>query len=785
MKLVSFDVWDTILRRKCAPDENKLAAAKYIYLMHYNILKDEYKNIFSIDNARKQKELFIAEESCKKGYDSEYCMHDVFSLLCREIFNENIDIDIEKLVQKLIDVEVNHEINITYLDSEIINIAEKYKNEDKIYISDFYMKKEDLDKILARFNDKLGLVNGYVSCDYQINKKSGRLFSKAEKDFNISPENHIHYGDNPDADLYPAKNLGINAVLFQPESETKLKLEKEKRFQDRKNGIVSYFNLNNPNVNSSNSLVNIGSEYALIFFCFVMEIIEYAVKNKFNKIYYCTREGEFYSKIHKIIKENGEFSSIIPDYEIIEVSRMATFAPSLYEFSLKELKRIWTQYHSQSFSDLYKALNIDTAPYIKYFEKYSIKVNEKITSIYNDEKVINLLNDDEYAAKMREETALKRSNLKEYMKTKGINEKTEKILLVDIGWRGSIQDNIALIYPEIQVDGYYFGLFKSFYDNVKNTAKYSFMNYDDTPEYMWVLKFVDPVEMICNSASGSTTGYEKIDNQYMAVKVNYKEEDIVYENFIKYFQEGVLSTIKHLVTVSDTYSLVSSEYKENALKLLEKLAGNPEKILASAYFSLTHNEMFGKGCIEKKEGNLNWKLKLLSIFSKKYREKLFSKIENSHWPQGMLVNNSLGRFCDEYNKKIKKETALNAARESKAFNKQIDFAYLEDNTLSPMHYIDKLIINEDYIEIEGWLLLHNIPSENVKICIKIESDNNVYYDTKEIIRTDVTKHINDGTDYNKSGFVCRIPAIICGQQNNFHIYLISLYNEKYYQIKIH
>lgn len=289
MKLVSFDVWDTILRRKCAPDENKLAAAKYIYLQHYNILKDEYKNIFSIDNARKQKELFIAEEICKKGYDSEYLINDVFSLLCKEIFNENIDVDIKQLVQHLIDIEVNHEINVTYLDSEIINIAEKYRNEDKIYISDFYMEKEDLDKILARFNNKLGLVNGYVSCDYQLNKKSGRLFSKAEKDFNISPENHIHYGDNPAADLYPAKSLGINAVLFQPENETKLKLEKEKRFQDRKNGIISYFNLNRPNINSSNTLINTGSEYALIFFCFVMEIIEYAVRNKFNKIYYKRR----------------------------------------------------------------------------------------------------------------------------------------------------------------------------------------------------------------------------------------------------------------------------------------------------------------------------------------------------------------------------------------------------------------------------------------------------------------------------------------------------------------
>ena len=39
-KIISFDIWDTIIKRKCHPEEVKLATARYIILKYENKLKD-------------------------------------------------------------------------------------------------------------------------------------------------------------------------------------------------------------------------------------------------------------------------------------------------------------------------------------------------------------------------------------------------------------------------------------------------------------------------------------------------------------------------------------------------------------------------------------------------------------------------------------------------------------------------------------------------------------------------------------------------------------------------
>ena len=76
-------------------------------------------------------------------------------------------------------------------------------------------------------------------------------------------------------------------------------------------------------------LYNIGIALSPILYFFVYEIIEYAILNKINKVYYFTREGETFIKIHELIKKNSPFEVEIPECEILEVSRMATFAASL------------------------------------------------------------------------------------------------------------------------------------------------------------------------------------------------------------------------------------------------------------------------------------------------------------------------------------------------------------------------------------------------------------------------------------------------------------------------
>ena len=65
-KIISFDIWDTIIKRKCHPEEVKLATARYIVLKYENKLKEKYKNIYEILKTRDE----IEAEECKKNKEN-------------------------------------------------------------------------------------------------------------------------------------------------------------------------------------------------------------------------------------------------------------------------------------------------------------------------------------------------------------------------------------------------------------------------------------------------------------------------------------------------------------------------------------------------------------------------------------------------------------------------------------------------------------------------------------------------------------------------------------------
>ena len=119
-KIISFDIWDTIIKRKCHPEEIKLATARYIVLKYESELKDKYKNIYEILNRRDE----IEAEECKKnkenGHDDECKILDVFKILQKEIFkNEKQDISEELLAE---------EKRSTIINPEILPIFKKYKD---------------------------------------------------------------------------------------------------------------------------------------------------------------------------------------------------------------------------------------------------------------------------------------------------------------------------------------------------------------------------------------------------------------------------------------------------------------------------------------------------------------------------------------------------------------------------------------------------------------------------------------------------------------------------------
>lgn len=103
-KIISFDIWDTIIKRNCPPEEVKLNTAKYIYLKYYNILNEKYKNIYEILKRRNEIEERLCKENSSKGYDNECRILEVFNNLEKEIFNENVNI-----ANELVNVEIEQE----------------------------------------------------------------------------------------------------------------------------------------------------------------------------------------------------------------------------------------------------------------------------------------------------------------------------------------------------------------------------------------------------------------------------------------------------------------------------------------------------------------------------------------------------------------------------------------------------------------------------------------------------------------------------------------------------
>lgn len=618
-KIISFDVWDTIIKRKCHPEEIKLYTANYIVLRYENKLKEKYKDIYEILKTRDEIEARMCKKNQESGKDDECRILDVFKELQKEIFETKI----EDISEELLKSEIEQEKRVIYINPEILPIFEKYKDLKMYCISDFYMSGESIKELLDYLKVPVKIEKIYSSADYLLNKRTGNLYKKAEKEIGIKPKDHIHVGDNQYSDIEVAQNLGIETIKttktefeFEPQKGRKLNFDLsciKKEDQEKKEQIF-------------NSGVDIG---AILYF-FGYSIVEYAIKNNIKKVYYATREGETFIKIHELIKKNNPFGVEIPECEIIEVSRMATFAASLKEFSIAELLRLWSQYQSQSMKALFKTLAIDINKYQSYMEKYNIDIEEKIDWPWFNMKVQKLCADKEFTDKINVEIKKKREELLEYFeKKKGITNNEEPMFMVDIGWRGTIQDNLAHIFTNKKIGGYYLTLYDFYNLQPENTYKISYIDEKEIRNNE-VASMITILEWIYNPGTGSAVGYK----DGKAIRKAKEKETRIVEEYIKPLQKGMFEAAKVINKYMKYHPYQAQETKEYVYDLIKNIKKKPSKKLVEAYYNMVFNDTFGTAEYVEKEDKLSFMQKL-NIF------KCRDKLRNEPWKEAFIIYNDM------------------------------------------------------------------------------------------------------------------------------------------------
>ena len=618
-KIISFDIWDTIIKRKCHPEEVKLATAKYIILKYEDKIKDKYKNIYEILNKRDN----IEAEECKKnkeeGHDDECKIEEVFKKLQKEIFKE----EVEDISNELIKAEIEQEKEVIYINPEILPILEKYKDLKMYCISDFYMSAENLKELLDYLEIPVKIEKIYSSADYLLNKRTGNLYKKAEEELKIKPEQHIHVGDNQYSDIEMANSLGIETIKTT-KTEFDFVPEKARKFNFDLSCVKK------ENNSKENKLFNAGVDLAPLLYFFGYSIVEYAIKNNIPTVYYATREGETFIKIHQIIKQNNPFGVRIPDCEIIEVSRMATFSASLKEFSVSELLRLWSQYRIQSMKALFKTLAIDIEPYKQYLGKYDLNIDENIIDPWFDLRIQKLCADDEFKSKIQVKINKKRNELLKYFENKKqITNDDKPMFMVDIGWRGTIQDNLAHIFTNKKIGGYYLTLYDYYNLQPKNTYKISYLS-DKNIRDNEVASIITLLEWIYNPGTGSVVEYK----QGEAIRKAKSEETKIVKEYIMPLQNGMFEAAKIINEYMKYHPYEAEETKLYVYELIRKIKTEPSKELIEAYYSMVFNDTFGTAEYVEKDDKLTTMQKL-NIF------KCRDMLRRENWKEAFIVYNDI------------------------------------------------------------------------------------------------------------------------------------------------
>jgi FMN phosphatase YigB (HAD superfamily) len=83
-----------------------------------------------------------------------------------------------------------------------------------IAISDMYLSTEALEGLVREIVGFSPVDKIYVSCDFDLTKRSGQLFAKVAAQENVQPRRMLHLGDDKHSDVAMARAAGCQAILL-------------------------------------------------------------------------------------------------------------------------------------------------------------------------------------------------------------------------------------------------------------------------------------------------------------------------------------------------------------------------------------------------------------------------------------------------------------------------------------------------------------------------------------------------------------------------------------------
>lgn len=434
--LYSFDVFDTLLRRKTLDPvgifyyvQTKLQTSSLNFPGYF---RNNYQRIRRQTESQ-LRDYYRKSTFLRKSKLIEIQFEEIFSRLK---FLYHLTTEQINYLKKL---ELEAELQTIDAISEQITACLTLKNsgEKVVLISDMYLPAPFIKKLLYKVNPELAELPLFLSSTTGEQKSTGTLYLRVFKSLDYRFERWLHHGDNYHADIKMANSLGIETVFLKKQSYIPYERAIVNRIPHYDGYLVAglFANYRMKTSNSSDYY-----SYAFISTYFVPYVnwaLKHALANRTETVYFLSRDGHYLKLIADVL-------ITIKGYPLrtkyLYGSRKAWRIPSFINEIDEEFFSAFGNFESLTdFNSVLEALALNEEQFDQFFSELNhLKMRSKITSAEKQQLIYAAKNSADYRIYLLAYAKEKRICIRHYLQQE-INP-NEKFVCIEYWGRGYTQD---------------------------------------------------------------------------------------------------------------------------------------------------------------------------------------------------------------------------------------------------------------------------------------------------------------------------------------------------------
>lgn len=446
---VLIDLFDTILGRRVEPEYVKLMWAKRLKLA-----TGLGTSVSELHKMRVAIEAELCSANLDRGFDDEFRHLE----MCQALFKRlNASGDLPSHITsaafhhlgEALELALEREVQFVYEGTRELLEHLQQKGIPVYIVSDTFYSTRSI-RSLLQHHGILKLVTGlFLSSEVLVTKRRGRLYSQVLSALNLEPGRCLMLGDNRFSDIESSGLHGIPSILVEHGIGAECRVNEQISEQRLKTFVSTQ--LGRP--------ANDFSDLAFSLHAFIGRLYQEVVRQNLNDILFCSREGLLLKTLFEQYQEQlGVPSKIRTHY--FYTSRLSSFMPSLGPLADEHFERLFRQYIHLSIRSFLLNLQFREEIIIELAEALEISPDQVIQDLPRSEVFANLIKLPQFTANYEEIRATQRELALEYIRGFFPSRALPKVItLVDVGWKGTIQDNLRELVPEdTLVQGLYLGL---------------------------------------------------------------------------------------------------------------------------------------------------------------------------------------------------------------------------------------------------------------------------------------------------------------------------------------